>query len=70
MARGVVVGLAFCGCSDQAGQVAWPGSVEAEVDNLTSRRTGLVRYDVSRSSSNDPFAPAFRLTRRWKSASR
>ena len=47
MARGAVVVLAvsaaFCGCSDPADQVAWPGSVEAEVDNLTGQRTGLFR---------------------------
>ncbi len=47
MARGAVVALAvsfaFCGCSDPADQVAWPGSVEADVDNLTGRRTGLFR---------------------------
>lgn len=47
MARGAAVALAvsfaLCGCSDPADQVAWPGSVEAEVDNLTGQRSGLFR---------------------------
>ena len=42
--------------------------VVAEVDG--GRGSGFVRCEVSRSSSNDLFAPDFRLTPRWKTESR